>query len=83
MKNAKLIALATSFNKAPEPVKKAAEDLKAAYLRAEKAEAQFQLWNEERQAARKIMDRENRQFTNVLKAWDPAGTKSGELEELP
>lgn len=81
MNESKLLALALSFEDAPEDVKKAAQELKDAYLRQEKAEDQFQQWNKERDAAKNDLKKSVRDFDKVLRKWDPG--KGEGLEDAP
>lgn len=81
MKESKLLALALSFEDAPKYVKKAAQELKDAYLRQEKAEDQFQQWNKEREDAKNDLKKSVRDFDKALKKWDPA--KADGLEDAP
>lgn len=77
----KEIALAMSFDDAPAEVKEPATALKDAYLRVEKAEAQFQLWNEERDSAKKELQKQLKVFNRAIEKWDPAQIKKAKKED--
>lgn len=83
MRSEKLLALALSFDDAPQSVKDAAQDLQDAYLASEKADTQFQLWNQERQRSMRLIKQASRSFEVELKKWDPAGNTTATIQDAP
>lgn len=77
----KEIILAMSFNKAPEDVQTAIKDIKAAYVRINKADGQLALWSAEKKMASSEMVEIQKKFDEAFSKWNPA--KEKKLEQLP